>query len=62
MPETWNLVHEYKHICSFRKYSFWYQESLTLSMPVFYLQNVYVFWKNSAFIQKISMRAVLEIL
>ena len=28
MLETWNLVREYKHIYSFRKYTFWYQGPL----------------------------------
>ena len=29
--ETWNLVRKYTHICSFRKYTFYYQDPLNFA-------------------------------
>ena len=54
MLETWNLVHKYKQIRSFRKYTFQHQGSLNFA-------DVRIFGKNSTFTQSNSMGAVLGI-
>ena len=51
--ETWNLVRKYTHICSVRKYTFYYQDPILL-MLVFPLQKIYIFGKNSTFTKSIS--------
>ena len=50
--ETWNLVRKYRHICSFRKYTFWYQD--LLNFAVFFCKKSAFFGKNSTFTQSNS--------
>ena len=50
MLETCNLVRNCRYICSFRKYTFMYQNvpkiPLILLMPAFLLQKFIIFWQN----------------
>ena len=61
MPETWNLVRKYTHICSFRKYTFKYQDPLNFADGIIFLQKSAFFGNNSTFTQSDVVRAVLEI-
>ena len=45
MLETWNLARKYKHIFSFRKYTFQYQGSLNFPDVSVFLKNS-IFWQN----------------
>ena len=59
MLETWNLARNYVHICSFRKYSCSYQDSLNFAnVSIFLAKNSK---KKSPSTQSNGMRAVLEI-
>ena len=62
MLETWNLVHKYTHIYSFRKKNFWYQGLLNFgNTSIFFFCKKSVFFaQSSTFTQSNSVRAVLE--
>ena len=61
MLETWLFIRKHTHICSFRKYTFKYQDLLNIVSIFFFFFKKSAFVKNSAFTQNNSMRAVLEI-
>ena len=44
--ETYNLVRKYTHICSFRKYTFWYQGPLNFNDVSIFLQKISIFWQK----------------
>ena len=50
MLETSNLARKYRHLCSFRKYTFYTRDLLILLMVAFFLAKKSGFFcKNSAF-------------
>ena len=56
MLETWKLVRMYKHICSFRKYTFWHLDHLNFAnISIFFFKKSAFFDKNSNFTQSNSM-------
>ena len=59
--ETSNLARKYKHICSFRKYTFQYQGPLNFADVSIFCKKSAFFGKNSTFTQSKSVRAVLDI-
>ena len=61
MLETSNLARKYRHICSFRKYSFYFQDPLNFVDVSIFLPKISVFGQNSTFTQSNSVRAVFEI-
>ena len=42
--ETWNVVREFTHICSFRKYTFQYRDPLNFADVSIFLQKIRIFW------------------
>ena len=46
MLESSNLVRKYKHICSFRKYTFQYQGLLNFTDVSIFLQIISIFWQK----------------
>ena len=46
MLKTWNLVRKYTHICSFRKYTISYQESINFADYNIFLQKLYLYSKQ----------------
>ena len=60
MVESSNLASKYKHIFSFRKYTFEYQGLLNFADAAFFAKNQCCFEQNSAFTQSNSVRALLE--
>ena len=44
--ETWNLVRKYAQICSFRKFTFYYRDSLDFADGSAFLQKISIFWQK----------------
>ena len=61
MLETSNLACKYKHLCGFRKYTFYYQEHLNFADVSIFCKKSPFFGKNSTFTQNNIVRAVLKI-
>ena len=60
MLQTLNLVRKYKYLCSFRKYSFQFQDPINLADISIFLENIIIFGKNT-FTQSNNMRVISEI-
>ena len=46
MLNIWNLVRKYTHICSFRNYTFYYQDPLNFADVSTFLQKINIFWQK----------------
>ena len=58
--EIWHLARKYRPMCSFRKFTFQYQDFLNFADVSTFCKKSVFFGKNSTFTQSNIVRAVLE--
>ena len=61
MLETSSLLRKYTHICSFGKYTFYYQDPLNFADGSIFSQKIIIFWQKKVPLLKVIVWELLEI-